>query len=73
MTPEEVLNQYMPCILDKNFSAAEKKNFILLAMKIYAESEAKAYAHWIANQVIAGRTSHKLWSDYQAVYNQQKL
>jgi hypothetical protein len=39
--------------------------YIEEAMQIYAEQEAKSYANWISNQVIAGRTSHKLWIDYQ--------
>ena len=40
------------------------------AMKEYAAQEAKAYANWIANQVIAGRTAAKLWSDYQAQFEE---
>lgn len=40
-------------------------NWIYEAMKQYAEQEAKFYASWLSNQVIAGRTSVKLWSDYQ--------
>jgi len=39
--------------------------YILEAMQIYADQEAKAYANWIANQSIQGRTANKLWSDYK--------
>ncbi len=35
-------------------------------MQVYADQEAKAYAHWLSNQVIAGRTSAKLWNDYKS-------
>jgi len=31
----------------------------------YAAQEARAYAHWLGNQVVRGRTAQKLWSDYQ--------
>jgi len=34
-------------------------------MQQYAEQEAKAYANWLSNQVIAGRTMTKLWNDYR--------
>lgn len=60
-------------ILDRNgidFDAFEyeheysAKN-LLTAMNEYAAQEAKAYASWLSNQVIAGRTGHKLWLDYQ--------
>ena len=34
-------------------------------MNQYAEQEAKAYANWLSNQVIAGRTMTKLWNDYR--------
>ena len=46
---------------------------ILPAMDEYAAQEAKAYANWLSNQVIAGRTAFKLWNDYQAeLTNDQK-
>lgn len=35
------------------------------AMEKYAHQEAKAYANWLSNQVIAGRTMTKLWNDYR--------
>ena len=35
------------------------------SMEKYAEQEAKAYANWLSNQVIAGRTMTKLWNDYR--------
>ena len=36
------------------------------AMKEYAAQEAKSYASWLSNQVLRGRTAHKLWLDYKA-------
>lgn len=61
-------------ILDKNgidFDAFEyeheysAKN-LLTAMDEYAEQEAKAYASWLSNTGIRGRTASKLWADYKA-------
>jgi hypothetical protein len=40
--------------------------YIEEAMQIYADQEAKAYASWLSNQVIAGRTATKLFNDYKA-------
>jgi len=34
-------------------------------MEQYAQQEAKSYANWLSNQVIAGRTMTKLWNDYR--------
>ena len=34
-------------------------------MDQYAQQEAKAYANWLSNQVIEGRTMTKLWNDYR--------
>ena len=39
-------------------------------MQQYAEQEAKAYANWLSNQVIAGRTMIKLWNDYREQVSQ---
>lgn len=63
MTPEDIIKK-MCDIMPFNL-ADEFKPYIEEAMHIYADQEAKAYAHWIANQVIAGRTSHKLFHDYK--------
>jgi hypothetical protein len=35
------------------------------SIQLYADQEAKAYANWLSNQVIAGRTMTKLWNDYR--------
>ena len=35
------------------------------AMQIYADQEAIAYANWLSNQVVAGRTTEKLFKDYK--------
>lgn len=37
---------------------------ILKAMELYAEQEAKAYANWLSNQDVRGKTMSKLWNDY---------
>jgi hypothetical protein len=42
------------------------KPYIYEAMQLYADQEAKAYANWLSNQVIGGRTAHKLFMDYKA-------
>lgn len=55
----------MPFDLPKNIQP-----YIEEAMQIYADQEAKAYASWLSNQVIAGRTAHKLWLDYQAEFEE---
>ena len=39
---------------------------LLASMDEYAEQEAKAYASWLSNTVIQGRTASKLWADYKA-------
>lgn len=36
------------------------------SMQKYADQEAKAYASWLSNQIIAGRTGAKLFMDYKA-------
>jgi hypothetical protein len=41
------------------------KPYFLEAMQIYADQEAIAYANWLSNQVIDGRTSEKLYSDFK--------
>ena len=35
------------------------------SMQLYADQEAKSYANWLSNQVIARRTMTKLWNDYR--------
>ena len=37
MTSKQILSSYMPIILDKNFSHAEKQNMILKAMGDYSD------------------------------------
>ena len=61
-------------ILDKNGFDFERFEFeneysvknLLTSMDEYAEQEAKAYASWLSNTVIQGRTASKLWADYKA-------
>lgn len=36
------------------------------AMQIYADQEARAFANWLSNTVVAGRTMDKLFKDYKA-------
>lgn len=56
-------------ILEKHYRNHKKRisyeESVYSAMGEYAEQEAKAYANWLSNQVIAGRTATKLWSDYK--------
>lgn len=39
--------------------------WIKQAMQGYADDEAKAFANWLSNTAIAGRTMHKLFIDYK--------
>lgn len=41
------------------------RNNAIEDIKSYGEQEAKSFANWLSNQVIAGRTMTKLWNDYQ--------
>jgi hypothetical protein len=60
LTKEEILKeQYF------SDQEIENKSGIFKAMDKYAEQEAKAYANWLSNQIIAGRTMTKLWNDYR--------
>ena len=38
---------------------------IVKSIQPLVDEEAQAFAGWIANQVIAGRTYYKLWLDYK--------
>ena len=63
MTKEEILEDMrykMPFHLPNRI-----RPYIEEAMQIYADQEAKAFANWLSNQVIAGRTMVKLWNDYK--------
>jgi len=71
-TKREILKTHFQVIANKisgiTFEDAEGNNgydWVYDAMDEYAEQEAKSYASWLSNQVIAGRTSTKLWDDYQ--------
>ena len=61
-------------ILEKHYKNHAKRiafpENVYSAMKEFAAQEAKAYASWLSNQVIAGRTAHKLWLDYQAEFGE---
>jgi hypothetical protein len=39
--------------------------YIEEAMQLYADQEAMAFANWLSNTVIAGRTMHQLFNDYK--------
>ena len=65
LTKEEILKD---CKIESERLQQEKPMLhhnILRAMEKYAEQESKAYANWLSNQVIAGRTMTKLWNDYR--------
>lgn len=65
LTKEEILKD---CKIESERLQQEKPilhHNILKAMEQYAEQEAKAYANWLSNQVVAGRTMTKLWNDYR--------
>ena len=65
LTKEEILKD---CKIEIERLQQEKTMLhynILKAMERYAEQEARAYANWLSNQVIAGRTMTKLWNDYR--------
>lgn len=64
LTKDEILEKMR---FEMPFNLPERiKPYIKEAMDIFAEQEAKAYASWLSNQVIAGRTASKLWNDYRA-------
>lgn len=48
-----------------DFLDDEERSLIYKAMQTYADQEAIAYANWLSNQVIAGRTAEKLFKDYK--------
>lgn len=69
LTKEEILTKNVGKLAVSGLkwkTLGERKELIFKAMQEYAEQEAKAYANWLAHQVIAGRTAAKLWLDYQA-------
>lgn len=49
-----------------SFLDDEERPLIYKAMQVYADQEAIAYANWLSNQVIAGRTADKLFKDYKS-------
>jgi hypothetical protein len=57
LTTEEIANKYG---LAAVWPAVDE------ALNEYAAQEAKSYQSWLNNQVLAGRTQHKLWLDYKA-------
>lgn len=63
LTRGEILNSHL------TFGRATKLNVsresIYKAMGQYAKQEAIAFANWISNQVLAGRTITRLWDDFQ--------
>lgn len=68
LTKNEILEKMrieMPFFLPERL-----RPYIEEAMQVYADQEAKAFANWIANQVIGGRTYAKLWIDYKAQFAQ---
>ena len=69
---EEILAEKLHVTINslsyKNHTPPTDPSKILDAMQEYADQEAKAYANWLANQVIAGRTATKLFDDYKAQF-----
>lgn len=66
LTKKEVLTKYVP-LAHKTMPEDQlttSLSTLYLAMDDYAEREAKAYANWLSNQVIGGRTASRLWDDY---------
>jgi hypothetical protein len=64
-TKEEIFKQMvdeMPWIM---FGKEKLEPYILEAMQIYADQEARAFANWLSNTVTAGRTLDKLFKDYK--------
>ena len=64
LTKEEIIQKMraeMPFFLSDKITP-----YIEEAMQIYADQEAKSYANWLSNQVIAGRTATKLFMDYKS-------
>ena len=68
LTKQEILKKYETYVTisqPNNKTPIFLQENVLLAMDEYAEQEAKAYASWLSNTVIQGRTASKLWADYQ--------
>ena len=69
LTKEEILKKAMSvkyCGETRfDFLDEDETPLIYKAMEKYAEQEAKAYANWLSNQTIAGRTMTKLWKDFR--------
>lgn len=65
-TKDEILEKMR---IEMPFHFPDKlRPYIEEAMQLYADQEAKAYASWLSNQVIAGRTAKKLFMDYKAQF-----
>ena len=77
LTKEEILKKAM----SKKYCGGTRFNYldedetplIYKAMEKYAEQEAKAYANWLSNQVVSGRTMTKSWKDYRKAYRKINL
>ena len=63
LTDEEAEKSASDFFNDKYY--LEVTETLINAMEEYADFKAKDYLNWINNQVIAGRTSAKLWIDYK--------
>lgn len=69
LSKQEILKKYETYVtIDQphNKTPIFLQDNVLEAMEEYANQEAKAYASWLSNQVIRGRTAAKLWNDYKA-------
>lgn len=66
-TKEEILESITGALSSNKTTTAINIpiGWIFQAMQQYADQEAKVYANWLSNQVIAGRTFEKLWYDYK--------
>jgi hypothetical protein len=66
LTKDEILEKMR---IEMPFRLPDRlRPYIEEAMQIYADQEAKAYASWLSNQVIAGRTATKLFMDYKVQF-----
>jgi hypothetical protein len=67
LTKDEILEKMR---IEMPFHLPDRlRPYIEEAMQLYADQEAKAYASWLSNQVIAGRTATKLFMDYKAQFD----
>jgi len=62
-TKREIVNQMISEMPYKFLESS--KPYIEEAMQIYADQESRAFANWLSNTVIAGRTMDKLFNDYK--------